>query len=315
MIATREKPYPHDFEEFIDWFHDEASCVEYLEWIRWPDGFVCPKCAGRSAWKTSRGLWHCRDCGRQTSSTSGTVFADVRKPLRLWFHVMWLMLAQKTGISAKNFKDTFGFGSYQTTWGWLHKLRSVMVVPGRGLLSGEVEVDETYVGGQKHGARGRGAEGKTPVLVAVEIRDGRLGRCRLRACEDVKAATVMAFLSDYVEPGTVLHTDGLTSYLGAQDAGFLHHPVVVSKTPVEEGAMSRVHLVVSLLKRWLSGTLQGAATPNHLQEYLDEFAFRFNRRLSTHRGKLFHRLMQQGLMQQAVTARPKGIKQFYVPDH
>jgi len=109
-------------------------------------------------------------------------------------------MAQKTGISAKNFQDTFGFGSYQTTWGWLHKLRSVMVVPGRGLLSGEVEVDETYVGGQKHGARGRGAEGKTPVLVAVEIREGKLGRCRFRACEDVKADTVMASNSQYGRP-------------------------------------------------------------------------------------------------------------------
>ncbi|MDD4062110.1 MAG: IS1595 family transposase [Kiritimatiellae bacterium] len=310
MKATPEKPYPHDFEEFIDWFHDEPSCMEYLEWVRWPGGFVCPRCAGKTAWKTSRGLWHCQDCGRQTSPTSGTVFADGRKPLRLWFHVMWLMMAQKTGISAKNFQDTFGFGSYQTTWGWLHKLRSVMVVPGRGLLSGEVEVDETYVGGQKHGARGRGAEGKTPVLVAVEIREGKLGRCRFRACEDVKADTVMAFLADCVASGALLRTDGLNSYLGAQEAGFDHRPTVVSKAPADDDAMSHVHLVVSLLKRWLAGTHQGATTPNHLQEYLDEFAFRFNRRLSTHRGKLFHRLMQQ-----AVTARPKGIKQLYVPKH
>jgi hypothetical protein len=178
MKATPEKPYPHDFEEFIDWFpfHDEPSCMEYLEWDSLAGGFVCPRCAGKTAWKTSRGLWHCQDCGRQTSPTLGTVFADGRKPLRLWFHVMWTDDGAKDGISAKNFQDTFGFGSYQTTWGWLHKLRSVMVVPGRGLLSGEVEVDETYVGGQKHGSEGSGAEGKTPVLVAVEIREGNLGQ-------------------------------------------------------------------------------------------------------------------------------------------
>jgi len=121
--ATRTKPYPHTFEEFIDWFATEEDCAAYLEWIRWPDGFVCPECGAKEAWHTDRQLWHCQACQRQSSVTAGTVFEDSRKPLRLWFHVMWLMMAQKTGLSAKNLCDTYGFGSYQTAWGWLQKLR------------------------------------------------------------------------------------------------------------------------------------------------------------------------------------------------
>ena len=161
-------PYPRTFEEFLESFATEEDCVTYLASIRWPKGFVCPTCGESKAWCTDRGLWHCQGCQRQTSATSGTVFDGSRKPLRLWFHVMWLMMAQKTGLSAKNLCDTYGFGSYQTAWGWLRKLRSVMIRSGRERLRGRVEVDEAYIGGQKEGTRGRGAEGKTLVLVAVE---------------------------------------------------------------------------------------------------------------------------------------------------
>ena len=134
----------------MDWFPSEADCLEYLEWIRWGNGFRCPRCGGDTAWKIARNnLWHCKTCGHQCSVRAGTVFDDGRKPLRLWFHVMWLMMAQKTGMSAKNFHDTFGFGSYQTSWGWLQKLRSVMVRPGRERLSGRIELDETHVGARK----------------------------------------------------------------------------------------------------------------------------------------------------------------------
>jgi len=181
MKATAEHPYPRTFEEFLEWFSSEEDCAKYLEWIRWPRDFVCPGCGGTQAWRTDRGLWHCQGCQRQSSVTAGTVFEDSRKPLRLWFHVMWLMMAQKTGLSAKNLCETYGFGSYQTAWGWLRKLRSVMVRPGRDRLAGRVEVDETYVGGQQEGTRGRGAEGKTRVLVAVEgDTKKKLGRVRFR---------------------------------------------------------------------------------------------------------------------------------------
>lgn len=307
MKATAKHPYPKDFEEFLDWFQCEENCQEYLEWVRWSDGFTCPRCEGRKAWRTDRGLWHCATCQRQTSVTVGTVFEGTQKPLRLWFHVIWLMMAQKTGLSARNLCDTYGFGSYQTAWGWLQKLRSVMIRSGRERLCGRVEVDETYIGGQKTGTRGRGAAGKTLVLVAVEGNATKLGRVRFRCVSTINAETAELFVKDYIEPGTVVVTDGLGAYNGLKAAGFDHQPHVLSK----EGDKARqqldhVHLVISLLKRWLVGTHQGAVTPAHLQAYLDEFAFRFNRRLSTHRGKLFHRLIQQ-----SVTTRPPAVKALY----
>lgn len=309
MKATLECPYPQTFEDFLDWFSSEKDCTDYLEWIRWPDGFVCPACAETKAWRTERGLWHCQACQRQSSATAGTVFEDSRKPLRLWFHVMWVMMAQKTGLSAKSLCDTYGFGSYQTAWGWLRKLRSVMVRPGRERLSGRVEVDETYVGGQKEGVRGRGAEGKTRVLVAVEgAARKKLGRVRFRCVETIERASVEAFLQESIEPGSRVVTDGLSVYHHVAAAGFEHRRLVfTSSSPLARQQLDHVHLVISLLKRWLAGTHQGAVTPAHLQAYLDEFSFRFNRRLSQHRGKLFFRLVQQ-----AVTTRPPAVKALYV---
>lgn len=307
--ATTERPYPRTYEEFLQWFSSEEDCVKYLEWVRWPNGFTCPGCGDTKAWRTDRGLWHCQGCERQSSATAGTVFEDSRKPLRLWFHVMWLMMAQKTGLSAKNLCDTYGFGSYQTAWGWLRKLRSVMIRRGRERLAGRVEVDETYVGGQKEGARGRGAEGKTLVLVAVEgDTKKKLGRVRFRCVPAISRGSVESFVRDYVEPGTKVVTDGLAVYDNLKAAGFNHHPHVVGTgSEVAIRQLEHVHLVISLLKRWLGGTHHGAVTPAHLQAYLDEFSFRFNRRLSQHRGNLFYRLIQQ-----SVTARPPAVKSLYV---
>jgi transposase-like protein len=309
MKATLANPYPRTFEEFLEWFSREEDCVSYLEWVRWPDGFICPECGAAKAWRTDRGLWHCQACQRQCSVTAGTVFEDSRKPLRLWFHVMWLMMAQKTGLSARNLCDTYGFGSYQTAWGWLQKLCCVMIRRGRERLVGRVEVDETYVGGPTAGPRGRGAVGKILVLVAVEgAAKKKLGRVRFRCVEAIDQATVESFVRDYVEPGTTVVTDGLSVYDRLKAAGFNHRPhVIITGGAVALRQLSHVHLIISLLKRWLGGTHQGAVTPAHLQAYLDEFAFRFNRRLSQHRGKLFHRLMQQ-----AVTTRPPAVKALYV---
>lgn len=249
MKATAANPYPRDFEEFPEWFQCEEDCRKYVEWMRWPGGFRCPVCGGAKAWRTDRGLWHCAGCRCQTSVTVGTVFEGTQKPLRLWFHVIWLMMAQKTGLSARNLCDTYGFGSYQTAWGWLQKLRSVMIRSGRERLSGRVEVDETYIGGQKEGARGRGAVGKTLVLVAVEGNAMKLGRVRFRCVKTIDAETAEPFVKDYVEAGTVVVTDGLRAYNGLKAAGFGHRPHVLGG---KEGDTSRqqlghVHLVISLL--------------------------------------------------------------------
>lgn len=308
MKATKEHPFPENFEEFLDWFPSEQDCREYLEWIRWSDGFRCPHCGHTVCWKLDRGIRRCGKCRKLISVTNGTVFDSGKKSLRLWFHVMWLLMAQKTGISAQNFCDMFGFGSYQTTWGWLQKLRSVMIREGRDMLSGRIEVDETYIGGQKEGKRGRGAACKVLVLVAVEgDKGGKLGRVRFRIVKSHASEDIKPFVMDYVAPGSTVVTDGLKSYNFFEDLGMTHEPYVLSKgKPNQESNLEHVHLVISLVKRWMLGTLQGAVTPTHMAGYLDEFAFRFNRRMSTHRGKLFYRLMQQ-----AVTARPKNIKELY----
>lgn len=309
MKANLDNPYPKTFEEFLEWFESEEDCRQYLEWIRWPDGFVCSRCGSTDFWRTERNLIHCRSCQHQASVTAGTVFEDTRKPLRLWFHVIWLMMAQKTGLSARNLCDTYGFGSYQTAWAWLHKLRSAMIRAGREQLSGRVEVDETYIGGRKQGKRGRGAEGKVLVLVAIEGDSSKLGRVRFRCVDQADAASIESFVLDYVLPETTVVTDGLPSYSQLRDKGYDHQPYVMSSGDASaRKELDHIHLVISLLKRWLIGTHQGAIRPEHLQSYLDEFAFRFNRRLSQHRGKLFHRLVQQ-----AVTLRPKNVKDLYTP--
>ncbi len=299
--------YPKNFEEFLDRFRTEEDCAEYIRQIRWPDGFVCPRCGGGKAWTTSRGLLHCAACRHDTSVTVGTVFENSQKPLRVWFHVMWLMMAQKTGVSAKNLKDFFGFGSYQTIWGWLHKLRSVMVRPGRDRLKGAVEVDEAYIGGKEKKKEGRAAEKKALIVVAVEVAEGKLGRVRFRCIDDASAANLIPFICDMVEPGSKVITDGWQGYARLPAKGFVHDKRPIQGSGLEASElMPNVHLVVALLKRWLKGTHQGAVRPRHLQQYFDEFAFRFNRRLSTHRGKLFYRLMQQ-----AVSTTAPSIKELY----
>jgi len=299
--------YPKTFEEFLKRFATEEDCVQYIRSVRWPDGFSCPHCGAGTYWEMKRHYLRCSECRRETSVTAGTVFEDTRKPLRLWFHVMWLMMAQKTGVSAKNLQQSMGFGSYQTIWAWLHKLRSVMVRPGREQLTGSVEVDEAFLGGKTTGKRGRGADKKVLVAVAVEEVHGRLGRVRFRCLQDASASNLIPFVIDHVQLGSEVITDGWKAYGTLATKGYTHRRIT-KRQAAESGEelLPHVHLVISLLKRWLRGTHQDAVTPTHLPAYLDEFAFRFNRRLSTHRGKLFYRLMQQ-----AVSTRPPNVKDLY----
>lgn len=311
MKATTEKPFPKNYEEFLDWFQTEDDCRDYLEWVRWPNGFACPKCGFKEYWKTSGGLRRCKKCEFKCSVRTGTVFEDGHKSLRLWFHVMWLMMAQKVGMSAKNFHDAFGFGSYQTSWAWLQKLRSVMIRAGREQLDGRIELDETYIGGQKEGKRGRGAEAKTLVLVAIEGESAKkLGRVRFRIINRASSADISPFVKECIKPGATIVTDGLKSYTFLDGVGYKHKSYVQTGKSVQidenKSRLEHVHLVISLLKRWLLGTHQGSVTPHHLSEYLDEFAFRFNRRTSKHRGKLFYRLIQQ-----AITTRAENTKDLY----
>ena len=295
--------YPANLIEFEDWFRTDAECQDYLESIRWPDGFRCPRCGHASGWKTGRsGLWECADCRHQTTVTAGTILDGTRKPLRLWFLAMWLIVSEKNGVSAKGLQRQLGFTRYETVWTWLHKLRRAMVRPGRDLLSGAVEIDETYVGGKAEGKRGRGADKKHIVVIAAEEVGKGIGRIRLRRVDDVSQASLLPFIEEVVEPKTVIHTDGWKAYGPLSNLEYTHQVTVISRREeLASELLPRVHRVASLLKRWLLGTHQGAVGRTHLDYYLDEFTFRFNRRTSRHRGKLFYRLVQQAMHVDPVT--------------
>jgi len=212
---------------------------------------------------------------------------------------MWWVVSQKTGASAMNLRSAMGFGSYETAWTWLHKLRRGMIRPGRDKLQGTVEVDETTIGGDEPGTRGRERESRSLVAVAVEGKAPDIGRVRFECIFDASAENLIPFVEDYVERGAVVRTDGWAGYASLRAHGYRHQVIDAGRGPSK--VMPNVHLVVSLLKRWLLGTHQGAVSAKHLPYYLDEFAFRFNRRLSTHRGKLFYRLMQQAVTVQGAT--------------
>lgn len=297
--------YPRNLVEFDVWFASEEACERYIEALRWPEGFVCPRCgAAVQVWRKARGLLICRACSHEASVTAGTLFHKTRKPLRLWFHAIWWVTSQKYGASALGLQRVLGLGSYQTAWTWLHKLRRAMVRPGRDRLQGEVEVDEAYVGGLEEGVRGRETEDKAIVAVAAEIRGRGIGRIRLGVVQDAASESLVPFVEDVIEPGSLVVTDGWASFAQLSTLGYRHrvHNIKRSGLKAHE-LLPRVHRVVSLLKRWILGTHQGAISRKHLDYYLDEFTFRFNRRTSSHRGLLFLRLMQQAVHLEPVMYR------------
>jgi len=289
------------FREFIARYSTEEQCRKYLFQIRWPEGFVCPKCANVKAWEIGSLLFECSACGRQTSVIAGTIFQDTRKPLTDWFIAIWWVTTQKNGASAEGLRQVLGLRSDQTAWVWLHKIRKAMANPNRAKLSGTVEVDDAYIGGEAIGKRGRGAENKVLVIVAVEVADKKLGRCRISKVSDASKDSLHTFINENIEKGSSLITDGWSGYDGIEDNGFVRniHFQVGQKDP--EKMLPHVHMIISLLKRWLLGTHQGAVEPKHLQSYLDEYVFRFNRRKSAKRGLLFYRLLESAMHTSTVT--------------
>jgi transposase-like protein len=207
---------------------------------------------------------------------------------------MWQVTNQKHGVSALGLQRALGLGSYRTAWMCLHKLRRAMVRPGRDRLSGTVEVDESFYGGSKPGKRGRGAAGKTLILVAAQQEGDRVGRIRLSRIRDASGDTLEKAVQKIIEPGSCVHTDGWRGYAGLKGLGYTHE-IIRTSPSVGDNLLPRVNQVVSLLKRWLLGTHQGRIQPSHLDYYLDEFTFRFNRRTSGSRGMLFYRLAQQAV--------------------
>lgn len=293
--------YPRDLTELEANYSSEEDCRAYLARLRWPDGFRCPRCGGGKSWPV-RTLLECASCGFQSSVTAGTIFQDTRTPLAVWFRAMWWVTTQKNGASALGLQRVLGLKSYETAWTWLHKLRRAMVRPGRDLLTGGVEVDETYLGGLEEGLRGRLTEKKALIIVAAQEDGKGIGRIRMRQIPDASAGSLEPFVAESIVPGSVVHTDGWAGYKGIAAKGYVHQVSVVktSKKKASE-LLPRVHRVVWLLKRWLMGTHQGAVSHKHLDYYLDEFTFRFNRRRSNSRGKLFFRLAQQAVAVEPVT--------------
>ncbi len=301
--------YPRSAGEFQSWFGTDADCLDYLDWLRWPQGFVCPRCGHAGGWAVADGRYKCASCGGRTSVTAGTLFDRRRTPLTVWFMACWMFAAQKGGISALSLQRALEIGSYPTAWAMLHRLRSVLARPGRDRLTGTVEVDETYIGGDEPGLRGGRAKGKKSLVgVAVEVRQPRgYGRCRMEILPDASAASLHPFVTGHVEPGAAVITDAWMGYHELAGLGYAHdrRSQRAARTRGEDPGelLPGVHRVASLAKRWLLGTHQGSVGDAHLQSYLNEFAFRFNRRRSRSRGLVFYRLLELAIAHDPVRYR------------
>lgn len=291
VIIFAMDDFPKTMPDFERQFYDDASCLDYLAKLRWPDGVRCQHCGADKLWRAGQ-LFVCARCKGQTRIMAGTIFQDTHLPLQTWFRAIWCVVTQKNGTSALGLNRTLGL-SYKTTWSLLHKIRRAMVRTGRSRLSGRVEVDETYIGGLEEGIKGRKASDKALVLIAAQEDGKRIGRVRMRLAENASSKSLLPFIEDSIEPGSVVHTDAWRGYSGVTAKGYVHEVSILKEAGPE--ALPRVHLVASLLKRWILGTHQGAISTTHLDYYLDEFCFRFNRRTSGSRGKLFRRLMEQAV--------------------
>jgi transposase-like protein len=301
---------PRDLPSFLKRFCTDAKCRAYLVRVRWPEGFCCGACGHREAWSHKKRLIEeCRSCGRQHSILAGTMFEQSKTGLSKWFLAIYLVTSSRGGISAMELQRQLGFGSCGTAWTWLHKIRRAMIRPAREPLQERVEVDETHVGGARPGKPGRGAAGKTVVVGAVEAKPGKgrkrpLGRLRLQAISDASAASLEGFIAaDTAKPLTVT-TDGWAGYRGLETEGYGHEPINLSRSWGDASLrLPAIHLVFSLTKRWLLGTHHGAVRPKHLQRYLDEFVFRFNRRTAKAVSHGFARLIQHAVKTPPTTYR------------
>lgn len=292
-----ETGYPETMQDFMDQFQTEDACRAYLVKVRWNGGFICPHCSHTSGWTHARGIIRCKKCHRDVSVTAGTVFHNRHLPLRIWFQAIWSVISQKSGVSALGLSKSLGIKNPKTGWNLLRIIRTGMVRTGRELLSGLVEVDEVFIGGVKPGKRGRGALGKTLILVAVEDKGKNgFGRIRIEIIPDASASTLKMAIRKMIEQGSSIRTEQWKGYTAEALKGYTH--IVIKKQSLEPGEdpTPLVHRIASLLKRWLLGTHQGGVRSTHLRAYLDEFIFRFNRRTSRKRGQLFYRLIQGMLL-------------------
>ena len=310
MAAELLKDLPGDLPNFLKRFGTDAKCRAYLVRARWPVGFRCTGCGHDLAYSHKKRLIEeCTACGKQHSILAGTIFEQTKTGLATWFLAIYLVTSSKGGISAMELKRQMGFGSYQTAWSWLHKIRKAMVRPERPPLSQRVEADETYVGGPRPGTPGRGAAGKTRVAGAVETGRGqargrRLGRLRLAVVPDVSAKSLEGFLAGAVARPASVATDGWSGYAGLAPAGWRHEPLNLNASWGDAALrLPAIHLVFGLAKRWLLGTHHGAVSSKHLPAYLDEFTFRFNRRTAKSISHRFARLIEHAVQIQPTPYR------------
>jgi transposase-like protein len=297
---------PQDLPSFLERFGSDEQCRAYLFQARWPHGFRCSACGHDRAWAhKARLIDECAACGKQHSLLAGTIFEQTKTGLSRWFLAIYLVTSSTGGISAMELKRQMGFGSYQTAWSWLHKIRKAMVRPERAPLAARVEADETYGGGPRPGQPGRGAAGKVKVAGAVEAGRGqargrRLGRLRLAVVPDVSARSLEGFLAAAVAKPATIATDGWSGYGGLAAAGDAHEPLNLAAGWGDAALrLPAIHLVFGLAKRWLLGTHHGAVSSKHLPAYLDEFVFRFNRRTARNISHRFARVIEH-----AVQIRP-----------
>jgi hypothetical protein len=277
--------FPRSLIEFQRRFPDERACAAYLAQVRWPDGFRCPACGHAKGWELSAKAftWECAGCGRQTSVTAGTVMHASKLPLTVWFWAAYLMATHSNGIAALQLQAQLGLGSYKSAWLLCAKLRRAMVAPGRSPLAGLVEIDETAIPLRRKdeapaGGQGRSRQGKMLVAGGVEVHDGGPGRVRLATIADFSARSLHAFVEANVAPGATARTDGWSGYRGSP--GVTHDPHVIGPMAAHI-VLPWTHRVFANLKAWALGVYHGLRQP-HLQSYLDEFTFRFNRRRTRH---------------------------------
>ena len=291
---TITEDFPKSEIEFDLRFLNPSACYDYLFSIKWPNGFVCKKCENENYWLSAKRLYICTNCEHQHSLTAGTIMDSSKKPIIYWFKAMWWFTTRRSGVNAVNLKELLGFGSYNTAWQWMQKLRRCTIRKDREKLSGRVEVDEFVIGGQKSGKRGRGAESKTIVAAAVERcnKEKIIGRIRLQVILDYSAFSLETFINENIQPGSIVATDSWSSYSSIINEQ-CHMQTNQSKTDKKQDSLYGVHLITTLVKRLIRGTYQGRFEPKYLQNYLDEYVFRFNRRNSKYIGKKFMRIVQQ----------------------
>lgn len=294
--------FPRSILAFQRQFPDSESCAAWLSAARWPDGFRCPGCGHDHGWKLETKAWtyECSRCSRQTSLTAGTVMHGSKLSLMVWFWAAYLMATHSNGISARQIWRQLGLGSYKSAWLLCAKLRRAMVNPDRALLSVLVEIDETQIpyrmkGDPVAGGGGRSPDGKLQIVAAIEVNDGKPGRLRLGVIRDGSSESLHPFITNNVTPGGMVKTDGWRGYLGVR--GVSHDPHVVGPMAAHI-ILPWVHRVFANLKTWALGVYHGLR-PYHLQSYLDEFVFRFNRRSTPHAA--FRSLLGIGLATNPIT--------------